>query len=325
MLSLYQIRAFLEVARCGSVQEAADALVVSQPAVSAALASLQRAAGVKLTERDGRKIRLTPAGRAFEDYGRRIFALLDEAQRRAHELAETSDERIAIAAVTTAAEHLVPQLLEPFRRQWPAIGVELDVGNHVHVWDRLKHWEVDLVIAGRPPEDQPLRTLATRAHEMIVIAPASDPFAGAPLGSATWLVREPGSGTRAVTEECFAFLGIDPPRLSIASNGAIGACVRAGLGYSLVSRDAVEGELRGGAVVQIATPFTPLDRKWHLVAARDRELPPAVERFGAFALEHGGFADADGPASGGSSPGPATSRRKKKSHLGGASKDSFLG
>ena len=80
MISLYQLRAFLETARLGSVQEAADALVVSQPAVSAALASLQRSMGVRLTERDGRKIRLTPAGKAFAVYGRRVFALLEDGE-----------------------------------------------------------------------------------------------------------------------------------------------------------------------------------------------------------------------------------------------------
>ncbi len=111
-------------------------------------------------------------------------------------------------------------------------------------------------------------------------------------------MREPGSGTRAATEECFAALGIDPPRLSIASNGAIGACVRAGLGYSLVSRDAVERDLRAGLIQQIPTPVTPLNRQWHLVGARDRELPAAVDRFVAFAVEHCAFvANADEPLS----------------------------
>lgn len=289
MLSMYQLRAFLEVARLGSVQETADALVVSQPAVSAALAALQRTIGVKLTERDGRKIRLTEAGKAFELYGRRIFALLDEAGRSARETADVSASRFGIAAVTTAAEHLVPQLLQRFSQQRPDVAVELDVGNHVHVWDRLRHWEVDLVIAGRPPQDVPLRTLATRAHEMIVIAPTGERFAQMPLGAATWLVRETGSGTRAVSEECFAALGIDPPRLCIASNGAISACVRAGLGFSLVSHDGVEDELRAGAVQQIATPFTPLDRQWHLVAARDRNLRQPVDHFVTFAIQHCGF------------------------------------
>jgi len=289
MVTLYQLRVFLEVARLGSVGETANALTVSQPAISAALAALQGTIGVKLTERDGRKIRLTQAGRAFELYIRRIFALLDEAERCAREYATISQSRISIAAVTTAAEHLVPQLLQCFRQKWPDVGVELDVGNHVYVWDRLRNWEVDLVIAGRPPQDVPLRTLATRAHEMIVIAPAGENFTQMPLGSATWLMREIGSGTRAVTHEFFEALGIDPPQLSIASNGAISACVRAGLGFSLVSRDGVEDDLRTGGVQQIATAFTPLDRQWHLVVARDRDLRPAVERFVAFAVERCGF------------------------------------
>ncbi len=222
--------------------------------------------------------------RPFELYGRRVFALLDEGERCARELADISASRFGIAAVTTAAE-----LLQSFQQQRPAVAVELDVGNHVHVWNRLRHWEVDLVIAGRPPHDAPFRTLATRAHEMIVIAPAGERFAQMPLGAATWLVRETGSGTRVVSEECFSALGIDPPRLCIASNGAISACVRAGLGFSLVSRDGVEDELRGGTVQQISTPFTPLDRQWHLVAAHDRDCRQPVQQFVSFAIQHCGF------------------------------------
>jgi DNA-binding transcriptional LysR family regulator len=131
-----------------------------------------------------------------------------------------------------------------------------------------------------------LRTLATRTHELIVIAPADDSFALLPLGEATWLVREPGSGTRAATESAFTAMGIDPPRLSITSNGAIGACVRAGLGYSLVSRDAVRNDLQAGHLRQIDTPVTPISSRWHLVAASDRELPLSVRRFVSFAVEH---------------------------------------
>lgn len=289
MISLSQLRAFLEVARLGSVQEASDALVISQPAVSAALAALQRTVGVRLTERDGRKIRLTDAGRTYEAYGRRMFALLAEAERCAREVNEASATRLRLTAVTTAAEHLVPRLLKAFRERQPQVAVELDVGNHVYVWDRLRHWEADLVIGGRPPPDLAATVLATRPHEMIVIAPAGEPYAQLPLGEATWLVREAGSGTRVVTEACFASIGIDPPRLTITSNGAISACVRAGLGYSLVSRDGVESELREGSVQEIATPFTPLERQWHLVGARDRETRRGVEEFVRFATELGGF------------------------------------
>lgn len=288
MISLNQLRAFLEVAERGSVQEAADALVVSQPAVSAALASLQRAVGVPLTRRNGRKIALTEAGVAYAQYGRRILALLDEARREAVDRARRPERRVSIAAVTTAAEHLVPELLHRFSRHSSASTVDLEVGNRARVWERLVHWEVDLVLAGRPPLDAPARSLAIRPHEFVVIASGSweDEFA---LGSATWLVRETGSGTRATSEEFFTELGIDPQRVSIGSNGAIAACVQAGLGVSLVSRDGVSRELAAGFVREIATPLTPQQREWHLAVSSDRPLRDAVRDFTEFAIESCGF------------------------------------
>lgn len=281
---------YLEVVRTGSVREAAEALVISQPAVSAALAGLQREIGAPLVARSGRGIVLTEAGETVAVFGRKIFALIDEATQRARQLTKADTRRLRIAAVTTAAEYLAPDLLRRFREHEPDVEVELEVGNHTRVWDRLGHWEVDLVLAGRPPSGLPFRTAATRAHELVVIAPAERPFDEMALASAVWLVREPGSGTRAATEDLLALLGIDPPRLTINSNGAIQACVRAGLGVSLASRDAVEKELRAGTLATVPTSLTPLARNWHLVTATDREVPSAAARFLAFALDSGAFA-----------------------------------
>lgn len=290
MLSLNQLRMYLEVVRTGSVREAAEVLVISQPAVSAALAGLQREIGAPLVARSGRGIVLTEAGEAVAIYGRKIFAMIEEAMQYARQVTKDDSRRLRIAAVTTAAEYLAPDLLRRFREREPDVEVELEVGNHARVWDRLSHWEVDLVLAGRPPAGSPFRTVATRAHELVVIAPAAREFDPAVLASATWLVRESGSGTRAATEELLGLLGIDPPRQTINSNGAIQACVRAGLGVSLASRDAVESELRSGSLQTIATPLTPLARNWHLVTATDRAVPTPARRFLDFVTESAAFA-----------------------------------
>jgi DNA-binding transcriptional LysR family regulator len=290
MLSLNQLKTFLEVAACGSVHEAAENLVVSQPAVSAALAGLQREIGATLVVRSGRGLALTKAGEQLALYGRRVFALLAEGTSRARESAVATRGRLRIAAVTTAAEYLAPDLLRRFREYEPHIEVELEVGNHSRVWDRLAHWEVDVVLAGRPPQGAPLRSVATRAHELVVIAPAQAGFEAAVLAQTLWLVREAGSGTRAATEELFALLGIDPPRLTIGSNGAIQACVRAGLGVSLASRDAVDSELLAGTLEAVATALTPLAREWHLVTSTDRPVPESAARFLAFVTDASSFA-----------------------------------
>ena len=81
MITVTQLRAFLAVARSGGVQAAAEQLHVSQPSVSAALAALARELGIELVEREGRGVRLTEAGTAFEPYAAQVLGLLDQEVR----------------------------------------------------------------------------------------------------------------------------------------------------------------------------------------------------------------------------------------------------
>lgn len=289
MISLNQVRTLLEVARGGSVGGAAQRLVVSQPAVSSALAGLQKAIGAKVVERDGRGIRLTPSGERLVAYGRRIFALLDEAVVESRAAALRDAGRVRLSAVTTAAEQLLPTLLSGFHAMAGAIDVDVHVANKDRVWDRLKHWEADLVLAGRPPQDGHFRTVAVRANSVVVIGPPGRDYNLQDLARATWLLREPGSGTRETTRELFARLSIAPPALTIGSNGAIRECVRAGLGISVLSRDAVAREIAEGTLAEIATAATPLVRDWHLVTSSECELPSGAQRFIDYAIATGTF------------------------------------
>jgi DNA-binding transcriptional LysR family regulator len=286
MLSLNQLRTFMAVAETGSVGGAAEQLAISQPAVSAAIASLNDEFGAPLIERVGRGTRLTPAGSALALHARRIFAMLDQAQRETSNAARNKVRRLRLATVTTVAEHIIANLLRGFRAREPDVDVELYVANRANVWSRLRHWEVDLVIGGRPPDDPAFRTLAVRRNELIAVrAPEYDQE----YARATWLLREPGSGTRSATETFFASLDIAPPTLTIGSNGAIRECVRAGIGMSLLSSDAVARELESGALVVVPTPATPLVRNWHLVASADVELPDSAKQFTQYAIETGEF------------------------------------
>jgi LysR family transcriptional regulator, low CO2-responsive transcriptional regulator len=288
MISLRQLSVFLEIARTGSIRAAAEALDVSQPAVSAAVAELQREIGASLLEREGRGVVLTEAGRTLERYGRRVMALLDESRIAVQEGAAGSS-RARVASVTTAAESLLPPLLRGLHEREPGLRIELDVANRERIWDRLSHWEVELVIAGRPPLVPSCRTLAVRANHLVVVGPPGWRIDDDALASATWLLREPGSGTRAATEEIFALLGIQPPTLTIGSNGAIRECVRAGLGLSILSDDAVARDIADGRLLLVPTPVTPLRRNWHLVTNADRSLTVGAHRFLAYALESGIF------------------------------------
>lgn len=254
-MTLSQLRTFVAVADTGSVRAAAERLVVTRPTVSAALSALQDSLGIQLVERAGRGLRLTHAGEVYAGYARRVLGLLEEA---AAATSEPQRSRLRLAAVTTAGEHVLPQVLASFLRRWPSIELELDVGTRERVEELLVAHEADLAVTGRPPSG--LVTRAVRPNELVVVgAERIDPT------TAPWLMREPGSGTRATTEALLGELGLDPPLLTLGSNGAVVAGAAAGLGVTLVSRDAVARELDSDELVVLALEGTPLSRPWHAV------------------------------------------------------------
>jgi LysR family transcriptional regulator, low CO2-responsive transcriptional regulator len=303
-MTLNQLRSFLAVADRGSVRAAAEELVVTQAAVSASVAALQKSLGVALVTPDGRGLRLTDAGASYARYARRILGLLDEAGRAAAAAADPERGELRIAAVTTAAEQIVPPILGGFRRRHPQTGVRLEAGNRDRVRSLLDRHQADLVLTGRPEPAWDVTVHAVRAHQLVVVAApdlATAALAGRGqdagtllpwLARQTWLLREPGSGTRASTDALLADLDITPLTLMVASNVAIRESAQVGLGVTLLSRDAVAAELAAGKLAELPVPGTPLHRDWYL-AARPGPLPPPAARLVAHALRAGGFRSPD--------------------------------
>ncbi|HEV3292577.1 MAG TPA: LysR family transcriptional regulator [Streptosporangiaceae bacterium] len=294
-MTLNQLRTFLAVAESGSVRAAATELVVTQAAVSASLAALQKSLGVALVEPDGRGLRLTSAGAAYAGYAQRILGLLDEGGRAAAAAADPERGELRIAAVTTAAEQILPGILGSFRRAHPRTGVRLEAGNRDRVRALLDRHQADLGLGGRPEPGWDVMVHAVRPHELVVVA--APELAPQPPGAAgllpwlarqTWLLREPGSGTRASTDALLTDLDISPRTLMVGSNVAIRESAQVGLGVTLVSRDAVAAELAEGKLVVIGVPGTPLHRDWYLVA-QPGSLPLAAARLVRHALAEGGF------------------------------------
>lgn len=289
-----QLRTFVEVAATGSVRQAADRLFVSPPAVSAALAALQKELGVSLVQRDGRGLVITAPGEVFARYARRVLGLLDEAVTAVTGEGDAERGRVRLAAVTTAGEHVVPGFLASFRSRYEHAEITLEVGNRARVWDLLDNHEVDIAIGGRPPAPARFRTLATRPNVLVVVAAAAATAGGeaqsrtprpvptAELGRSVWLLRELGSGTRSTVLELLEDLNIFPPRLTLGSNGAIRESVKVGLGITLISRDAVARELQDGDLEEWTIAGGRRPRSWHVVARMDEDLPPTARLF----LEH---------------------------------------
>lgn len=282
-----RLRALVAVADSGSVREAARRLSVTEPAVSAALAALAREVRVPMAERDGRGLRLTAAGEAYAAYARRILGLHEEALAAARSGSDAGRGLVRVAAVPTAGEHLLPSALASFLNAYPGIDLRLEVGPSERAWAMFAAHEADVVIGGLPPAhvtDAVIR--ATRPNLLVVVAAPRVAQAFDP-GTTRWLQREPGSATRVHGEALLATLDAAPPALTLGSTGAVIAGALAGLGATLVPREAVGDRLKNGDLVELPVPGTPLRRSWRAVT--HEAVPVAAATLIGHLTRHGNW------------------------------------
>lgn len=267
-----RLRTFLAIVQCGSARAAAAQLSVTESAVSASLAALNGEVGAKLFERTGRGLALTEAGAVFAQYARRIVGLMEESVAAARQGVAAEHGKLRLGAVTTAGEYLVPGLLASFRRSYPHVEITLDVGVRDRVFSLLADHQLDVAIGGRPLPGRGLVSRATRSNSLILVAA---PGTGTDLAEATWLLREPGSGTRDATLSLIGALEVSPSVLTLGSHGAVVASAVLGLGTTLVSTDAVRQHLRSRELQPLTARGTPLRRPWHAVTTAE---PTATAR-----------------------------------------------
>ncbi len=287
-VTITQLTAFLAVVRRGSVTAAAEELVVTQPSVSAAVTALERELGAKLTERDGRGLKPTAAGRAFAPYAEHVLGLLEQGERAAREAVEDERRTLRVSAVATAGEHFAPLLIKAFAEQHPELVISLDVGNRADVFQRLVERDVDVAITGRVPDDPWLSGCAFAPNDFAMVSAVGDPLAKRQsieveeLGDCTWLVREEGSGTRALCQRYLNANKLKPNLLTLGSNGAIRQAARFGLGIALMPRIAVEMELQHGLLAELNVSAPLPRRAWHVVYVSEGPVRPEVEAFVEF-------------------------------------------
>lgn len=264
-----KLRTLVELAETGSVRGAAERLVVTESSVSSSVSALSAEVGTPLVIRHGRGVRLTPAGERYVEYARRILGLHAEAVLAARAEADPEHGAVRLAAVTTAGEFLIPGMLASFRAKHPGVVLRLEVAPRGRIWPMLARYEADLVVAGQPPDDLlSARVWAVSPNTLVVVGPPAE-LPGFDPARVTWLLREPASGMRATCATLLERLDISPPQMTLGSNGAVVAAAVAGLGVTLVARQAVRRELDSGALVELPIPGVPLDRPWHVVSQPD--------------------------------------------------------
>ena len=293
-VTLRQLRVFASVARHLSFARAAEELSLTPPAVSMQIKELEAQVGLPLFDRSKRKVSLTTVGEYVLAHTRRMLAVMRDTEDMVARLRGLQGGALDIGMVSTA-EYFLPRMLAQFRYEHPGIEVRLQVGNNrSQVVALMQQGEIELAIMGRPPTESATRAEPFALHPHVLVTSVEHPFAhmeqvpAQALGMEGFIMREPGSGTRAAIDEYMHTHRITPHIvMQMSSNEAIKQAVMAGMGVSLLSLHTIGLELTHRLIAAPEVEDFPVMRRWHVVNNLAKTLSPAAEAFRYFILERG--------------------------------------
>jgi molybdate transport repressor ModE-like protein len=277
---------FHAVAQAGGISRGAEQAHVSQPAVSKQIKELEDALGVTLLERLPRGSRLTEAGRILADYAQRVATLEQDASRAIEEFRGLKRGHLSIGASTTIGAYLLPPVFGHFHKRYPNIEMRLEIANTREIQRFLMEGTIEVGLTEGLIEAEHLDSEVFHQDELVAIAPPHHPLlkkgrvTARMLCHEPFILREEGSGTRAVVERALETRGLSvKPVLSLAGTEVIKRAVIAGLGIAIVSKLAIGLELKFGSLAVIPVKDLVIRRPLHLQWLRGRAQSPPLQQF----------------------------------------------
>lgn len=250
MLNLHQVRLFTTVVESRTFSAAANALSVSQPALSKAVQELEHNLGMTLLVRTRRGVKLTSEGEILYSHSRQLFAVERAAESALDELKGLLRGHLSVGASSTIGIYMLPALMGTYHHLYPQIELFLDIGNTQQIIDHLVDHRLDVAFAEGPVNDPTLVVIPWQEDELVVIAAPDHPLSHKSmltvrdLTNTPLIVRENGSGTREVGTAALAEHDVYPPiAMELASTEAVKQAVSAQLGIAVVSTSTIQMEL----------------------------------------------------------------------------------
>ena len=269
-----RLQVFHTVARLLSFTKAAEALHMTQPAVTFQVRQLEEYFNTRLFDRTHNRISLTDAGSRVYQYADRIFALYAEMENAVRDLTGEISGVLLLGASTTIAEYMLPALLGDFKARYPEVTIRLQVANTDAIVHMVENNAIDLGVVEAPVTNKNLVVENCRMDQMVLIVPPNHELAKEKSVSLSQLVkypyicREEGSGTREVMLDHLTSQGMDPAALNIAmelgSPEAVKGAVEAGMGVSVLSLATISKELQLGSLVAVNLD-PPIERPFSVV------------------------------------------------------------
>ena len=294
-----RLQVFHTVARLLSFTKAAEALHMTQPAVTFQVRQLEEQFNTRLFDRTHNRISLTEAGKRVYEYAHRIFDLYSEMDNAVREMTGDISGVLMIGASTTIAEYMLPALLGDFKKKYPDVNVQLKVSNSDGIVHMVENNVIDLGVVESPVMNKNLVVEVCRMDQLVAVVSPQHPLAEhdsvklEALLEHPYICREEGSGTREVIHEYLVDAGLKSADIHVAmelgSPEAIKGAVEAGMGVSIVSEVTIHKELQLGTLVALELE-PPMERPFSFVHQkqkfRQRAMDELLEFARAYCLSH---------------------------------------
>ena len=292
-----RLKVFRAVAELLSFHRAAEQLGLTQPAVTLHIKALENELSVRLLDRTGNKVSLTPAGRILHRHAVAIAEIVSKAEKEIAEAAGEHAGELHVGASTSIAQYVLPKLLGLFHQKFPRVRLSVVSGNTEEIVDHLLAQKIDIGLIEGPALRRDVKTEPFLADELVLIVPAKHAWTNGPdvtvedLKNAPLLLREHGSGTRRVLEMALEKVGLKKPFphviMQLDSTEAIISSVEAGLGIGFVSRWAVDRRLPLGRIKKARVTGLRIPRNFCLVYPTGPGPRGTPGAFRQFVLEYG--------------------------------------
>ena len=291
-MNLKQLEAFVQVSESGSFSRAAKELYLTQPTISAHIASLEKELSVRLFVRNTKEVGLSDDGKELYKYARQIVDLEKKIEERFC-AKDTGEKRcITIAASTIPAQYLLPKVLIRFNEKYPDEQIKIIETDSTKVVTQIIDHMADVGFTGTVLEKKHCKYIPFYKDELVIVTPNTERYQRLKeeqTENIHWLLeehvimREEGSGTRKEARKQLKRAGINPAELdiiaSIENQETIKKSVRQGMGVSILSRLATKDETRDGYILAFPIPKSDNGRDINLVYNKNYQLSSSAERF----------------------------------------------
>jgi DNA-binding transcriptional LysR family regulator len=280
------LRWFQQVADGSTVTEVAEIHLVSQPAVSRALARLEAEIGTPLLHKAGRLLRLTHAGATFKRHVDSTLHRLDDGLAAVNELLDPETGTVSLAFQLSLGTWLVPERIAAFRKQFPRVDFRLEHSDDALGSSRVAGGEVDLEFTSRRPRNPDVQWEPLLLEPLVLAVPPAHHLADrqqvalAEVAQEDWVLLRPAWDLRSRVEELCSAAGFAPRvAFEVDDLPAVRGFVAAGLGVSLVPATTTPGGGPVGSEKLLPLSDPGAERQVGLAWSRERRLLPSAELF----------------------------------------------